>query len=158
MNARTFFALFLVLFLPGAVSTQLPIEPRVIPMMTRLTPILYVDEIEAAVPFWTERLGFEITGQVQDGERLGFLMLAKDGIEIMYQTRSSGEAENPDVVRTIPTRGSILFIETDDLAGVERALEGLELAFPRTKKPYGAEELGIREPAGNLVIFAEFGS
>ena len=52
----------------------------------RITPVLYVKEIEPCVKFWVERLGFEMTAQVPDGDRLGFVILQKGNLEIMYQS------------------------------------------------------------------------
>ena len=50
----------------------------------------------------------------------------------------------------------MLFIEVEDLDAVERALEGVEPVVPRRKTFYGADELIVREPAGNVVTFAQF--
>src|SRR5713101_1275078 len=33
----------------------------------RITPVLFVAEIEPCAKFWTERLGFQITAQVPEG-------------------------------------------------------------------------------------------
>lgn len=124
--------------------------------MKKLTPVLYVEEIEPCLPFWTERLGFEVTGTVPEGDRLGFAMLQKDGVEIMYQTRASMEN---DVRRLAdrPTGSAFLFIEVEDLGAVESALSDVEKVVPRRTTPYGATEVGVLEPGGNAVVFAEFG-
>ena len=50
----------------------------------RITPVLYVEEIEPCVDFWTSRFGFQKTVEVPDGGRLGFVILRKDDLEIMY--------------------------------------------------------------------------
>jgi hypothetical protein len=123
--------------------------------MNRLTPILYVEEIEPCVPFWTERLGFTKTVEVPEGDRSGFVILKRGDVEVMYQTRASVENDVPSLA-DMPMKGSILFIEVDDIAAVERALQGVEVAVPRRKTFYGADELFVREPAGNLVGFAQF--
>jgi uncharacterized glyoxalase superfamily protein PhnB len=127
------------------------------PTMKKLTPILYVERIEPVIPFWADRLGFERTAEVPHGEHLGFLILQKDGVEIMYQTRDSVRADAPELAERLPMEGSLLFIEVDDLDGVERAVQGAEIVVPRRKTPYGADEIFVREPAGNLVGFAQFG-
>ncbi len=127
------------------------------PTMKKLTPILFVDQIEPSIPFWVDRLGFTRTAEVPHGDHLGFLILEKDGTEIMYQTRASAEADAPAVVEGLAMPGSILFIEVDDLAAVERAMEGAEIIVPRRTTPYGATEVFVREPAGNVVGFAQFG-
>ncbi len=126
--------------------------------MKKLTPILYVQRIEPALSFWEDRLGFARTAEVPHDERLGFLILQKDGVEVMYQTRDSVQADAPALAERMPMEGSFLFIEVDDLDAVERALEGVERVVPRRKTPYGADEIFVREPAGNLVGFAQFGA
>jgi uncharacterized glyoxalase superfamily protein PhnB len=123
--------------------------------MKKLTPVLYVEEIEPALPFWEERLGFERTAELPEGDRLGFVILARGGVEVMYQTRASVEGDLPALAST-PMRGSFLFIEVDDLDAVARALEGIQPVVPRRTTFYGADELIVREPAGNVVTFARF--
>lgn len=128
------------------------------PTMKKLTPILYVERIEPSIPFWVDRLGFERTAEVPHEDHLGFLILQKDGVEVMYQTRASVQADAPTVAERLTMEGSLLFIEVDDLDAVERALDGVERVVPRRKTSYGADEIFVREPAGNIVGFAQFGS
>jgi uncharacterized glyoxalase superfamily protein PhnB len=125
--------------------------------MKKLTPVLFVEEIESALSFWIDRLGFEKTTEVPEGDRLGFVILKRDAVEIMYQTRESVQHDLPQLADA-PMKGSFLFIEVDDLDAVVRALEGITPVVPRRKTFYGADELIVREPAGNAVTFAQFGS
>jgi uncharacterized glyoxalase superfamily protein PhnB len=123
--------------------------------MKKLSPVLVVDEIEPCLPFWVDRLGFEKTAEVPEGSKLGFVILRKDDVEVMYQTRESVEKDVPALA---PKRGghSIgLFIEVSDVGAVERALEGVEVILPRRRTFYGMDEVGVREPGGNAVIFAQ---
>lgn len=124
--------------------------------MKRLTPVLYVEEIEPALPFWVDRLGFTKTAEVPEGDHLGFVILQNGGVEIMYQTRRSVENDIPPLADS-PMGGSFLFIEVEDLDAVERSLEGITPVVPRRQTFYGADELIVREPAGNVVTFARFG-
>jgi hypothetical protein len=123
--------------------------------MKKLTPVLVVDEIEPCLPFWVDRLGFEKTAEVPEGSKLGFVILRKDDVEVMYQSRESVEKDIPALV---PPRGghSIgLFVEVSDVGAIEQALKGLELILPRRRTFYGMDEVGVREPGGNAVIFAQ---
>jgi uncharacterized glyoxalase superfamily protein PhnB len=61
----------------------------------KITAVLLVEEVEPCVRFWTERLGFEKTAEVPDGDKLAFAMLQKGGAEIMYQTYASVEKDHP---------------------------------------------------------------
>lgn len=123
--------------------------------MKKLTPVLFVEEIEPVLSFWTERLGFEKTAEVPEGDRLGFVILRRGPVELMYQTRASVQNDVPELAGT-PMKGSFLFFEVEDLDFVERALEGVRPVTPRRTTFYGADELIVREPAGNVVTFAQF--
>ncbi len=124
--------------------------------MKALTPVLYVEEIEPCLPFWTERLGFTVSTQVTEGDRLGFVILERDDVQIMYQTRQSVESDVP-VLADTPMGGALLFLVVEDLDAVAAGLEGVPPLVPRRKTFYGADELIVREPGGNVVTFAEFG-
>lgn len=123
--------------------------------MMKLTPVLMVEEIEPVLPFWIDRLGFEKTVEVPHDGRLGFVSLRKGGVEVMYQTRASVAADIPPLADS-PMRGTFLFIEVDDLDAVAEALAGIEPVVPRRTTFYGADELIVREPAGNAITFAQF--
>ena len=120
----------------------------------RLTPILNVEAIEPCLPFWTDRLGFVLTTEVPDGDRLGFVILQKDGVELMYQTHASLSQDVPAVAEQ--GRDGLLFIEVDDVDAVARALEGIEVVVPMRTTFYGAREIFVRAPCGTVVGFAEF--
>jgi uncharacterized glyoxalase superfamily protein PhnB len=125
--------------------------------MKKLTPVLYVEQIEPVLSFWVDRLGFGRTAEVPEGDRLGFVILQKGNVEVMYQTRQSVENDAPALAGT-PMKGAMLFIEVEDLDAVEKALEGIAPVVPRRRTFYGADELTVREPAGNAVTFAQFAS
>lgn len=142
---------FIALLLLGLTSVHIK------PNMNKLTPVLYVESIEPALPFWVDRLGFEVTAQVPEGDRLGFVILQKGNVEVMYQTIESVKKDVPELADS-PLRGSFLFIQVDDLDTVAKALDGIVPVVPRRTTFYGADELIVREPAGNIVTFAQFGS
>lgn len=121
----------------------------------KVTPVLLVEAIEPVLPFWVERLGFEKTVEVPHGDRLGFVILARDGLEVMYQTMESIAADVAPLGET-PPASAFLFCEVDDVDAIERALAGVDPVVPRRKTFYGADELIVRDPAGNTVTFAQF--
>jgi len=125
-------------------------------MLTKkLTPVLYVDAIEPCLDFWT-RLGFEKTAEVPEGDKLGFVILKKDDVEVMYQTRASVANDIP-ALKDSPVKGSFLFIEVDDINAIDALLAGKDYVIPRRTTFYGADEVIVREPAGNVIAFAQFG-
>jgi uncharacterized glyoxalase superfamily protein PhnB len=123
--------------------------------MKKLTPVLAVEAIEPVLPFWIDRLGFEKTAEVPHENALGFVILKRGGVELMYQTQGSIAAD-VGTVANVPLGGTLLYIEVDDLDDVERRLEGIQYVIPRRKTFYGADEIIVREPGGNLVTFSHF--
>jgi hypothetical protein len=137
----------------------------VAPMTTlrKATPVMVVDRIEPVIPFW-KKLGVIPTTEVPDGTatdgRLAFVILAADGIEIMYQTVASIK---DDLIRSASVKEAfatdaqqtMLFIDVSELTEVERKLRGERLVMPRRTTFYGSTELGYTDPAGNVVVFAE---
>ena len=126
--------------------------------MRKLTPVLVVEAIEPCLPFWVDRLGFTKVAEVPHGNQLGFVILVKDDVEIMYQTRDSVAADVPAFAKEgqgAKTHATTLFIEVSDVAAVERAMKGLTLVLPRRTTFYGMDEIGVREPAGHIVMFAQ---
>ena len=122
--------------------------------MKKLTPVIMVEAIEPCLPFW-ERLGFTKTAEVPEGDRLGFVILAKDTVEVMYQTHESVEKDAAGMVPRAHGHGAGFFIEVSDVESVERALTGIDVVVPRRKTFYGMDEIGVREPGGHVVVFAQ---
>lgn len=123
--------------------------------MKKMTPVLYVDAIEPCLEFWTRRLGFIKTVEVPHGNGLGFVILARDTLELMYQTWSSAEADVKGATNRTEGRSAALYIEVDNVDEVERAMKGADLVHPRRKAFYGATEIFVREPGGHVVGFGQ---
>lgn len=121
--------------------------------MKKLTPILLVDAIEPALDFWTEGLGFQVTTEVPAGDALGFVILERDGIEVMLQTRASAREGNADVADALGT--TCLYAEVSDLHEVRERLRDVEVLVPEHVTFYGATEVYLRAPGGHVLGLAE---
>ncbi|MEQ1858063.1 MAG: VOC family protein [Longimicrobiales bacterium] len=128
--------------------------------MKRSTPILVVEAIEPCLPFWTDRLGFEVTVTVPHEDKLGFAILNNGEIELMYQSRASvdadlGESGAPKSLGgELAQSTSTLFIEVARLDDVIAALDAVDMVVPRRQTFYGMDEIFVRAPCGTLVGFA----
>jgi uncharacterized glyoxalase superfamily protein PhnB len=155
MRISTLVVLLLTLLWPLA---GLQGEEKVKTMMVKkLTPVLLVDEIEPCMKFWTDRLGFEKTIEVPEGNKLGFVTLQKGGIEIMYQSFASVEKDasfNAQAYRKGPT---FLYVEVENLDDTIAAMKSVEVVMPVRTTFYGAREIGVKDPAGHVITFAQFG-
>lgn len=124
----------------------------------KITAILLVDEVEPCVDFWTQRMGFEKTAEVPDGDKVAFAMLQKGGAEIMYQTYASVAKDNPHPDMLARRGPTFLYIEVDDLTAAREASKGAEVVMEERTTFYGSKEFGIKDPAGHIVTFAQFGA
>jgi len=133
-------------------------EERKSMTIKRITPVLFVNEIEPCLKFWTDRLGFEKTVEVPEGDRLGFVVLQKDGTELMYQSYSSVEKDLPAIASTVRKGPTFLYIEVENLNAIKSAVKGSEFYMSERTTFYGAREIGIKDPAGHYITFAQFSS
>ena len=117
-----------------------------------LTPNLIVESIEACLPFWVERLGFEKTVEVPHEDRLGFVILKRGPTELMLQSRPSLAGDVAPIADG-PHR-AVLYITVEDLAPIRTALADWPLVVPERTTFYGARELIVRDPAGHIVFFS----
>ncbi|HET9366408.1 MAG TPA: VOC family protein [Candidatus Angelobacter sp.] len=124
----------------------------------RITPILFAQEIESCIEFWTERLGFQKTAEVPEGDKTGFAILEKDGLELMYQSYASVEKDNADTAQLARKGPTFLYIDVDDLSRALAATKGAEIAMPERSTFYGSREFGIKDPVGHWIIFAQQGA
>jgi uncharacterized glyoxalase superfamily protein PhnB len=125
--------------------------------LQHLTPVLVVDEVEPCLRFWVDRLGFTVENQVPgDNGKLVFASAKAGDVEVMYQTRTSVLAEQPDSAAELTGHSAVLFITVDDLDRIEKAVAGAPVVKQRHDTFYGSTELYVREPGGNTVGFAQF--
>lgn len=120
--------------------------------MKKLTPNLIVPSIEACLPFWVGRLGFEKTVEVPEGDHLGFVILHRGAVELMLQSVASVANDVPPLAAG--AHHAVLYLEVEDLAPIRAALDGWPEVVPERSTAYGAREIIVRDPAGHTVFFA----
>ncbi len=149
-------ALLALLVLTIAVVTPLKGEEKKTMQVKKLTPVLFVNEVEPCAKFWVERLGFQKTAEVPDGDKLAFVMLQKGNVELMYQSYASAEKDAPHLSAVVRKGPTFLYLEVDNLDDFINATKGSEVVMPVRDTFYGSKELGIKDPAGHFITFAQF--
>lgn len=125
-------------------------------IMRHLSAVLPVGTIEPCLSFWEDLLGFSRAGEGWLDGKLGYVTLHREGVTVMYQTRSS-------LLTALPALGdlhlgvSISYLTVSDIEAVARALEGADVRVPLHRTSYGARELWVCEPGGHLIAFAQPG-
>jgi uncharacterized glyoxalase superfamily protein PhnB len=142
---------------PKDMTAQNPREERNKPMhVKKITPVLFVQDVEPCVKFWVDRFGFEKTAEVPDGDHLAFAMLQKGNVELMYQSFASAEKDIAAISQVVRKGPTFLYVEVDNLDETINAVKGAEVVMPKRKTFYGSTEIGIKDPAGHFVTLAEF--
>jgi uncharacterized glyoxalase superfamily protein PhnB len=124
----------------------------------KITPILFAEELESCIQFWTEQLGFQKTIEVPEEDKTGFVLLEKNGLELMYQTFASVDKDNAATGVAVRKGPSILYIEVADLEAALVATQGAEMVMQVRTTFYQSKEFGIKDPAGHYLIFAQQGA
>ena len=73
----------------------------------------------------------------------------------MLQSDASVRADFGHADGPVDGRSAALFVEVADLDAIERALDGYPITMARRTTFYGMHEIGVREPGGHFVIFAQ---
>ncbi|MFI5107115.1 MAG: VOC family protein, partial [Terriglobales bacterium] len=144
-------ALFLPAPLPAAANstsenTMKPAEVK------KITPILFAPELEPCIKFWTGRMGFQKTVEVPEGNKIGFVILEKNGLELMYQSFASVEKDNPATAAAVRRGPAFLYIDVEDVEAALAATQGVEMVMPVRATFYHSKEFGVKDPAGHYMI------
>lgn len=121
----------------------------------KISPVLQVDDIEAVLPFWEERLGFSRTVEIPHGMGIGFAILVNGDHEVMLQSTASAAADVPAIARAAAPGSTALFIEVDELDPYLARLRPGDHAAPVRETFYGMREAILRDPAGHVVVLAQ---
>ena len=123
--------------------------------MNKLSPVLFVESIEDALPFLVDRFGFEKAMEMPAGDALGFVILNKGSVEVMLQSRASVAGDAPALAKgAFSASGVALYCEVNDLAPYLAAAKGCEVVVPERRTFYGTHEVGVRAPGGVTVLFS----
>jgi catechol 2,3-dioxygenase-like lactoylglutathione lyase family enzyme len=118
-----------------------------------ITPVLIVDSVEPTRSFLHDRLGFAVVTDVVHAGALGFSMLQRDNVTIMVQSSASLRADTGDEYVPGPYKAAI-YIDVDDVEAIVPEVADADVVLAMRRTPYGMHEIGVREPGGNIIVFA----
>jgi uncharacterized glyoxalase superfamily protein PhnB len=154
---KMFFGVLALAAISGlSAARSRPAEEKKTMNVKRITAVLFVPEVEPCAKFWVERLGFQKTAEVPGGDKLAFVILQKGNVELMYQSFASVEKDMPSINSAVRKGPSFLYVEVENLEEIIAAVKGAPVYMDVRTTFYGAKEVGVKDPAGHYITFAQF--
>ena len=131
-------------------------------MIKLSTMQLWVHDQDAALKFWTEKVGFEVRSDVTVAELGNFRWLTvgpagQPDVSIVLMAVPGAPVMDPgtaDQVRTLMGKGfaGTVFLTTEDCQASYKELKGRGVEFTEEpeERPYGIDS-GFRDPSGNSI-------
>ena len=115
-------------------------------MIQRNTPELWVRDIEEAIRFYTQTLGFQVEARMPEDEAkpVEWAMVANNNASFMFQHRD--EAKRTDAV--------VFYLFVDDVDATVEELRSRDAALEGpVDQFYGYREVTVADPSGYKLVF-----
>jgi uncharacterized glyoxalase superfamily protein PhnB len=137
------------------------------PVYKKITANIIVSNVNEILDFYEKILGFSLVMAVPEGSQqvvtardaatpLGFVIIRRDDVELMLQSRKSLAKELPSLASSPVGTSFTLYIQVDDIEALYKGIkdkaviiEDLHTTF------YGAREFCIRDSGGHVLTFAK---
>ena len=121
-----------------------------------LSPNVIVDDVNAAVEYYTATLGFNLITSVPESGKYNWAMVMRDGVTLMFQSLHSIQEDMPSL--KIQSKGSLgtFFIR---MTGIDDLYQSVKdkatIAVDMRTTFYGMKEFTIKDLNGYFLTFAE---
>ncbi|MEW6268099.1 MAG: VOC family protein [Thermodesulfobacteriota bacterium] len=115
------------------------------PLLQSVVPILAVDDLEAALAWYRDVLGFAVAWTW--GEPPYLAGVCRDRVELQLARRGTVGPPGPSQV----------YVRMTGIDACYRRLAaaGAEIPVPLEERPYGMKDFSVRDPGGNRLDFGE---
>ena len=121
--------------------------------MNDLIPMLMCDDTQQSIAFYTEMLGFSVTGRMDDVGKSGWASLNQGATQIMLASPHGGstpvkvEGRYPQMV---------LYFYPDDVEALHADLQSKGcLVSDLVVRFYGMKEFELLDPSGHVLVFGQ---
>lgn len=122
--------------------------------VTRVGTILAVAEVDRAVAFYRDHLGFEVEARYEDSP---YATLTREGVRLSLAEQGHPAEDRPGVAMVAPDDRSrlsvVLVLEVEDAAAIHAALltDDVSILAPPFAPPWGGLRFFVVDPDGYLV-------
>ncbi|PQZ93752.1 lyase [Arthrobacter sp. MYb227] len=121
-----------------------------------------VNDIDAALVFYSNGLGLEVKSNVESGEHRWVTLgtSTQPGLEIVLSDPHAGRSPaDGDLIQELLTKGvmPMTVFSTDDLDGVFEKVRatGAEVLQEPIEQPWGPRDCAFRDPSGNMIRLSQ---
>ena len=124
------------------------------PILTTAAPLLFVADIEASCAFFTQKLGFSIVFVYGDPPFYG--QVKRDGALLDLRCVDAPVFDNERRNRESLLSADMGVNTADEIKRLFLEFQSAGVAFHQTlkKEPWGAKNFIVKDPDGNLLLFA----
>jgi catechol 2,3-dioxygenase-like lactoylglutathione lyase family enzyme len=125
------------------------------PAISSIMPFFIVRNVPAALAFYRDRLGFEITFQGPEPDDIFFGIVRRDGASIMMKAIGVEPVPNytRDIKQGIARWDAYLHVPNPDALATEFVSRGVELFTPLTNNSDGLRGFEVKDADGYLLYF-----
>ena len=122
----------------------------------KLTPNIMVEDVNVTVQFYRDVLGFEILTTIPESGTFDWVMMQRDGVQLMFQSRGSLSSEIP-LFTDRPIGATLtLYIDVTDIHALyDNVKEHVTIAQAMHSTFYGAQEFAIQDINGYILAFTQ---
>ena len=116
-------------------------------MLTGVSPILLVTDLERSAAWWRERVGFDVELANEN-----FALARRDGVIVML-----ARSPQPSVYWQVVENMWNVYIRVDDIDALHAEVleRGAELDYGLCEQPWGMREFGLQDPDGHDIGFGQ---
>jgi uncharacterized glyoxalase superfamily protein PhnB len=128
------------------------------PAVTRLRPMLVVNDMNETMAFWTEKLGFTVNASMAaaDGQPPFWCNLGRNDVSVMFTWEAEHTHDDGEVHRSEAQLAGSLYIDVDDVDAMADELHRLGALPSGTQpedQPHGMREFAVEDPNGFTIYF-----
>lgn len=120
---------------------------------------VYVDDVDAAVAFYSGVLGLEVVNEVENGGYRWITLRIESQPEIqlvLSQPQAGRSKEDGDVLAALLAKGELGMVQfragdLDTAFDAIQAADGAEVVQEPTDQFWGVRDAAFRDPAGNML-------
>lgn len=120
-----------------------------------LTPNLMVEDVDAAVAYYRDVLGFALVQSVPEVSPFLWAMVSSGAVALMFEARTSLSQNLPAFAAAPIGATFTLYIDTDDADALYiRVKDRAQVVIAPNTAPYGRREFALIDPHGYVLVFS----